>query len=525
MTSDAELLRRFAEESADEAFTEFVRRHIGLVYQAALRQLNGDAHAAEDVAQLVFTALARTAETVSRHPAIVSWLHKTTRYTTAKLRRSEWSRRKREEEAEIMKQLLKENTPPAAWERLRPTIDDALHELNERDREAVLLRFFEGRSFAEIGATLALGENGARMRVERALGKLQALLARRGVTSTSAALGTVLANQVAMGAPAGLAASVAGSALTGAAAGAGVGVAGTFGGFIMTTKGTAAIGAVAALTIATAVYQTNQARAAEAALSAATDRLAALRARLSDLETRTQSAEQARIAPAGIVTHARATNAVNLPTAASTARAEKPKQEKTFQQFLDRDPELQKLRLHAVKVKFKAETGPFLRSIGFTDGQIEQAAELAAQNTAIQLAHPDYAPGNSKPAIDGVKFRSMFGDAAAERFAHYLELRDAAALVDALSSHLFHTTERFTTQQADRLAEIFLAAKTDIISTATNSPGIAMGGALVDWDRVVAQTEPLLSATQMRALRAMAALGRVEAQLAAADSEAALPKP
>ena len=91
-----------------------------------------------------------------------------------------------------------------AWLRVRPLIDDALLALPEKDRAAVLLRYFEGRPFAEIGAALELEENAARMRIERALDRLQGALAKRGITSTTATLASVLAVPAGLAAPAGL---------------------------------------------------------------------------------------------------------------------------------------------------------------------------------------------------------------------------------------------------------------------------------------------------------------------------------
>ena len=104
------------------------------------------------------------------------------------------------------------------WEQVRPVLDEALAGLSAADREAILLRYFQGCGFAEVGERLDLSENSARMRVERALDKLHGLLARRGVTSTTTALATVLANQAVTAAPAGLAAAVTGTALAGASA-------------------------------------------------------------------------------------------------------------------------------------------------------------------------------------------------------------------------------------------------------------------------------------------------------------------
>jgi len=108
---------------------------------------------------------------------------------------------------------------PAAqvdWERIRPILDEALAELDERDREAILLRYLGGCDYAQVGAELELSDNAARMRVDRAVEKLRTLLARRGATSTAAALSLALANQAVVAAPAGLAATVTGAAIAGA---------------------------------------------------------------------------------------------------------------------------------------------------------------------------------------------------------------------------------------------------------------------------------------------------------------------
>jgi hypothetical protein len=92
-------------------------------------------------------------------------------------------------------------------------LDAAMDELGDRDRDAVLLRFFEKRPYADVGEQLQIGENAARMRVERAVEKLRALLVRRGITSTTAALGAALTHQTGAMVPAGLAANVTSAAL------------------------------------------------------------------------------------------------------------------------------------------------------------------------------------------------------------------------------------------------------------------------------------------------------------------------
>ena len=222
MTENTELLRRYLADRSEAAFAELVQRHIDLVYSAALRQVGGDVPAAQDVTQAVFTDLARKAPRLTRHTSLTGWLYTSTRFLSAKARRAEQRRRIREQQAHAMNQISQSPDPDPTWEELRPVLDDVMHELNAADREAVLLRYFEHRPLAEIGARLGLTENAARMRVDRALDKLKSALAKRGVTSTAAALAAVLTQQAVGAAPAQLTAQVSHGAFAAGAAGGGV---------------------------------------------------------------------------------------------------------------------------------------------------------------------------------------------------------------------------------------------------------------------------------------------------------------
>lgn len=215
MTDDLELLRRHLDEHSQAAFTELVQRHLNLVYGAALRRTDGDGALAEDIAQQVFTQLARDAASLRRHPLLAGWLYVATRHAAASAMRAE--RRRKLREAQAMNDPT--SSPSPDWRQLRPELDAVIDKLGGPDRDAVLLRFFEAKAFAEIGVALGVSEDAARMRVERALEKLRSLLARRGIASTSTALALVLTNQAAVAAPSSLAASIAGAALAGAGTG------------------------------------------------------------------------------------------------------------------------------------------------------------------------------------------------------------------------------------------------------------------------------------------------------------------
>jgi RNA polymerase sigma factor (sigma-70 family) len=224
MTPDSELLARFARTNAEDAFAELVKRHVNLVYSAALRQVAGDAHLAQDVAQTVFTDLARKAGALARRESLTGWLYTSAHFAAAKTVRTETRRRDREEK--FMRETENsgpgvspvQSAPEADWETLRPALDAAMHELKEADREAVLLRYFENRPFAEVGAKLGLNENAARMRVERALEKLRTAFARRGIAATAALASVLSANAVQL-APAGLTATLTTASLVSAGTG------------------------------------------------------------------------------------------------------------------------------------------------------------------------------------------------------------------------------------------------------------------------------------------------------------------
>ena len=168
MNEDAELLNRYATERRS-CLHRLTRRHVDLVYSAALRLVGGNGSRAEDVTQQVFAELARQARRLAPHPALAGWLYTTTRLMALRAARTEQRRRARELEANAMNEPLREPAPEPEWEHLRPVLDDAMHELGEQDRLAVLLRFFQEKSLKEVGDVLGLKENAARMRVERAL--------------------------------------------------------------------------------------------------------------------------------------------------------------------------------------------------------------------------------------------------------------------------------------------------------------------------------------------------------------------
>jgi len=202
---DLTLLREYSRSQSEPAFAALVSRHVNLVYSVAVRQVQNP-HLAEEVTQAVFIILAHKADTLGDQTILPGWLCRTARYVSARALRTQFRRQQREQEAHMQSIL---NKPEAdAWTQIAPLLDGALATLGRKDHDALVLRFFENKNFAEVGAALGTGEDTARMRVNRALEKLQKFFTKRGVSSTAAMLaGAISANSVSA-APAGLAMAV-----------------------------------------------------------------------------------------------------------------------------------------------------------------------------------------------------------------------------------------------------------------------------------------------------------------------------
>ena len=201
MRDDMTLVREFAASRSEPAFAALVARHLPLVHSAARRQV-GDEHLAGEIAQAVFLILARKAATLGPKTILAAWLYRTTRYTAADALKTRRRRAAREQEAYMQSSLNQTDTD--AWTQLAPVLDEALNELGETDRAALVLRYFENQSAGEMAAALRMKEAAVQKRVTRALEKLRARLVKRGVTLTATVIaGAVAANSV-QAAPVGL---------------------------------------------------------------------------------------------------------------------------------------------------------------------------------------------------------------------------------------------------------------------------------------------------------------------------------
>lgn len=191
--NDAELIESFAKERAEAPFRLLVERHLPLVLGTA-RRITGDNGVAQEVAQTVFILLARKAGSIRRGTIISGWLYRTTCFVAARALRSEQRRWRREQEAVAMQTETDSEPLPAE---ITAHLDRSLQRLSRKERDAILLRFFEERPLSEVSVSLGISEDAAKKRVSRALEKLRQFLGGRGLRITSAALVAGLVHETA----------------------------------------------------------------------------------------------------------------------------------------------------------------------------------------------------------------------------------------------------------------------------------------------------------------------------------------
>ena len=210
--NDFELLQRFTRRGEQSAFADVVRRHLDLVFGTALRKVE-DPGAAQEVAQNVFSVLARKAWQFAPDDSLPAWLHKTALLESKLWLRGEMRRRRREETAAELGTTMKTSENQPAFQALVPLLDEALLSLREKDRTALLLRFYESQSLRDVGAALGAGEDAARKRVESALEKVAEFFNRRGYKTATVAAAAAALQHTATSASATLVSAVVSAAL------------------------------------------------------------------------------------------------------------------------------------------------------------------------------------------------------------------------------------------------------------------------------------------------------------------------
>jgi RNA polymerase sigma factor (sigma-70 family) len=483
--NDSELLSAYLKDGSEEAFTGLVNRHMKLVFSAALRQVGGDAHLAKDVVQNVFSALARKAASLRNHQALSGWLYTSTHHAAAAVVRAEKRRQASERTARLINESASSEAPDI-WDRIRPVLDKAMNELSARDRQALLLRYFEDRPFAEVGERLSLSENAARMRVARALDKMHALLAKHGTASTTAALAMVLTeHSAAATVPAGLVAEISGTALAGAAGAGALSLVP----FIATAKMGA--GVIGLLLIGFGLYEYRTADMTNVAVAAARQEYDAAQAHLEKLEGQINSDEQAR---AALKLAADATRAVAPPRQSpgvEPATARDPRAD--AQAFLAAFPEQRAAMVAISKAQASRTFSPFYRAAGLSSAQIAQFENFVAESWTQNIVVIPNSIYTDTTRFPEDQLHALLGDQAYQHYQAFVRREGANTVSLQVAIALTNSNvPPLSTDQADQLAQIILNHSPDYQNGGSFTP------ATINWDAVIMQAQGMLTTPQLK---------------------------
>jgi RNA polymerase sigma factor (sigma-70 family) len=460
-SDDMQLLEQYASGHSEEAFSALVSRHVNLVYSAAMRSVNNP-HQAEEITQTVFVTLARKSRGLRRGTVLSGWLYQTARLTASNFLRGETRRQQREQQA-LMQSTT--NAPePESWAGVGPLLDQAMAQLNEKDRDAIVLRFFEGKPLKEVGEALGASEDAAKMRVARALDKLRDFFHRRGMTVPASALAAAISENSIQAAPAGLAASVAAGA-SGVVPASALAVSsltlakGAI--HIMTsTKIGVAIGGCAAAAII--VLQAQQ-------VSTQKETLQQLEAQAAQQEqtSRAQQAEMARLREQNAFyaktaentardvakARARAAAALAEPAAAVTVAAE-PKGGPLGAMF--KDPAMLEAMRPQQLATIKMMYGPLVKQLNLSPEQADKFYDILVDNglrtlQAVQSGQSSQEDIKSNNQSMEADLRSLLGEAGFSQYTDYTKNDMAGQTLFAAMKNDFENNPLSDTQQQQLL--------------------------------------------------------------------------
>ncbi len=505
MVSDSDLLRQYACERSQAAFSQLVKNHLDMVFSAAKRRLRGDESLAAEAAQDVFLSVSRHAESLASHPVLAAWLHTATRNAAANLLRRERRKQQHTEQFAAMNEMESAEPGSDVWDEVRDFLDDALDALPQVDRQAILLRFFEGRTYLDVSSRLGMSEEAARMRVTRALEKVRSRLQRKGIDSTATALAGVLTTHAVTAAPVSLASMVTGSVCAAPIALSPMAAALVF---MSTTKFTTAFVVFALLAgLGTISYELAETKKAEASALNAEASAEALR---EHSPRRRPEPHQMHVA-----------DSTGIPTPAQAPRAEVPVEAqpaddpRAAAKLLEaRYPHVRQAQIDLAKTVIEATYRPLFERMKLSREQIASVITVML-NTVEPEGNDLHGMGDyvfstaDQPLREGEareRLRAILGE---QRFMEYRDFErtiHAHRFVDLLSRIAYAGGVPLTCEQRERLP--YLVAK----SSADYAAGRDVSVRRLDWPRLKDGAKQMLNEPQHEAL--VAAIEQVRLNLA-----------
>ena len=527
MTTDLDLLGKFARDHSQDAFAALVNRHVNLVYSAALRQVRSP-QLAEEIAQSVFADLASRATRLKPDTILTAWLYAVTRRTAIDVIRKESRRRLREQ---IAVEMTNMNATADDWTHVEPFLDEAMHTLDETDRTAVLLRFFENKTLREVGEMLGASDDAAQKRVSRAVDRLREFFAKRGVTAGASGLVIVISANAVQAAPIGLAATISNTAVlagTTLAASTSATVTKTI---AMTTLQKTIVTATVAVLAGAGIYEareastlrhrvqtfqqqqaplTDQVRQLQRERDDASNRLAALGDEITNLKAEQKQAELLRLrGQVGTLRNQLATTEAKMNSPSSG-----------FAKMMN-DPAMKDFIHVKMQDVLKHRYSPLFQELKLTPEQIDKflqlASDLGTRNAQRLAASPPAGTGPAEPAQAEAgpnaeferQLASVLGESGMARFKEFSLEVPARATVDLLNVQLGGS--KLSDEQTARLFQVVKAEPFELTHGIAGDPDQALFGSQADIDnylrrvaesnqRVLQQAGGFLNPEQLAAL-------------------------
>ena len=519
-----ELLARYREQHAEEAFAELVRRHLDLVFSTALRQVRSP-HLAEEVAQSVFSDLARQAQRLAPNTILSAWLYAVARRTAIDVVRREARRQKREQ---LAMELSSMNADSTDWSQIEPILDEAMDTLEETERSAVLLRYFENKSLREVGQALGTSEEAARKRVSRGVESLQEFFTRRNVTAGAGGLAVAISANAVQGAPIGLSATIATTAVCNAVAtSTTAGATATISKAIaMTTLQKTIIGATIVAAVGTGIYEATQASRLKQENQTLKQQQAPLAEQIQQLARERDEAnnglavareELARAKPASntseVLKLRGQVGSLQNRLSASESRNSMPGMAKLLN-----DPTMKEYMQKAMMDKFRTMYGPLIQDLKLapeqTDALLKMICDRSTQALALMSAPADQA----KQAYAAVeqetagRLKSLLGETGYARFEQFSGEIPARAALELLQAQL--GDNELNAEQSAKLLQVVKAEPHELTQGLVGAPDKAFSGSQAEIDsflqrvnesnqRIMEQASAFLTPQQLTTLNSV----------------------
>ncbi len=382
-TDDRNLLRQYAEKHSQEAFAALVSRHVNLVYSVALRLVRSP-QLAEEVSQSVFTDLARQAQGLAPDTILTAWLYQVARRTAIDVIRHESRRQLREQ---VAYELTAMNATAADWTHVEPLLDEAMQALDDTDRAAVLLRFFENKSLREVGAALGASDDAAQKRVSRAVERLREFFAKRGVAIGAGGLAVVISANAVQAAPAGLAAAISSAAVLAGTTVAATTTATITKAIAMTTLQKTLIVTTLAVTAGAGIYEAHQASILRGQVQALqeqqSEQIQRLQSERDDATHQLAALRDNNTAELQALRGAVARLSQSQPSTPGRANTTTNKAHTNLMERMMNDPETKKIQREGLVAATKARYATLFKELTLTPEQQETLIRLKVDQTML----------------------------------------------------------------------------------------------------------------------------------------------